>query len=48
LSKGYLIDALKAYKAGARKNAMMAGVVRDLSDADAESVAAYYAGMSCR
>ncbi len=48
LSKGYLIDALKAYRGGARKNAMMAGVVRDLSDADAESMAAYYAGMSCR
>jgi cytochrome c553 len=48
LSKAYLIDALKAYKGGARKNAMMVGVVRDLSESDAESVAAYYAGMSCR
>ncbi len=48
LSKGYLIEALKAYKAGNRSNAMMGGIVKDLSDPDAESVAAYYAGAGCR
>ena len=48
LSKDYLTDALKAYKDGARNNAMMAGIVKDLSDADADSVAAYFAGASCK
>jgi cytochrome c553 len=48
LSKGHLIDALKAYKAGARNNAMMAGAVKDLSDSDAESVATYFAGANCK
>jgi cytochrome c553 len=48
LSKGYLIDALKAYKSGTRSNAMMAGIVKDLSDPDAEGVATYFAGASCR
>ena len=48
LSKDYLFNALKAYKDGARNNAMMAGIVKDLSDSDAESVAAYYASASCK
>jgi cytochrome c553 len=48
LSKDYLINALKAYKGGARTNPMMTGIVKDLSDPDAESVAAYYASASCR
>ncbi len=48
LSKGYLIEALKGYKAGARTSPMMAGIVKDLSDPDADSVATYYAGASCQ
>ncbi len=48
LSKDYLMNSLKAYKAGARTNPMMSGVVKDLSETDAEGVAAYYAGASCR
>ena len=47
-SKDYLVATLKAYKDGTRKNGMMAGVVKDLSDAETESVAAYYAKASCK
>jgi cytochrome c553 len=47
-SKDYLVDALKAYKDGTRKNGMMAGIVKDLSDAEIEGVAAYYANASCK
>ncbi len=47
-SKDHLLDALKAYKSGARKNAMMAGIVKDMSDADVDSTASYYAGATCR
>lgn len=47
-SRDYLVNALKAYKGGARSNGMMAGIVKDLSDADAESVAAYFASAACK
>jgi cytochrome c553 len=48
-SRDYLINAIKAYKGGgARNNSMMAGVVKVLSDADAESVATYYASATCK
>jgi len=47
-SKDYLASALKAYKDGTRKNAMMAGVVKDLSNAETESAAAYYAKATCK
>lgn len=39
----YLLQALKDYKSGARKNAIMAGLVATLSDQDLEDLAAYYA-----
>jgi cytochrome c553 len=48
LSKDYLTAALKAYKGGSRTNAMMSGIVKDLSDADADSAAAYFASASCK
>ena len=48
LSKDYLFNAVKAYKGGARNNAMMVGIVKDLSESDAESVADYYASASCK
>ena len=48
LSKDYLTRALDAYKNGARNNAIMAGIVKDLSDADTEIAAAYYAGAACK
>ncbi len=43
----YLVNALKAFRAGLRKDPMMAGVARSLSDADIANLAAYYAGQSC-
>lgn len=45
---GYLVNALKAFRAGLRKDPMMAGVTRGLSDADIANLAAYYAGQSCQ
>ncbi|MGF1643958.1 MAG: c-type cytochrome [Thiotrichales bacterium] len=39
----YLAHSLKAYQSGARKNAIMAGMVAALSDQDIEDLAAYYA-----
>jgi cytochrome c553 len=43
----YLVGSLKAYKAGARKNGLMDGIVKDLSDADAANVAAHFANAAC-
>lgn len=43
----YLANTLKAFRAGLRKDPMMAGVVRGLSDADIANLAAYYAAQSC-
>ena len=45
---GYLINALKAFRAGLRKDPMMAGVSRGLSDTDIANLAAYYAAQSCQ
>lgn len=43
----YLGNTLKAFRAGLRKDPMMGGVVRGLSDADIANLAAYYAGQNC-
>jgi cytochrome c553 len=45
---GYLVNVLKAFRAGLRKDPMMAGVTRGLSDTDIANLAAYYAEQSCR
>jgi cytochrome c553 len=45
---GYLVNVLKAFRAGLRKDPMMAGVTRGLSDADIANLAAYFGGQSCR
>jgi len=45
---GYLTNVLKAFRGGLRKDPMMAGVSRGLSDADIANVAAYYASQSCK
>lgn len=45
---GYLVNVLKAFKAGLRKDPMMAGVAKSLSDADIANLAAYYAAQSCQ
>jgi cytochrome c553 len=45
---GYLVNVLKAFRGGLRKDPTMAGVVRGLSDADIANLAAYYAAQSCQ
>lgn len=44
----YLVEAIKAYKSGARNNPMMNPMVASLSDADVENIAAYYASQKCQ
>ena len=39
----YLVDAMKAYKSGARKHDMMKSLLSGLSDADINNLALYYA-----
>lgn len=39
----YMLHSLRAYKSGARQNAIMQGMVAPLSDEDLEDLAAYYA-----
>ena len=39
----YMLHSLRAYKSGARQNAIMQGMVAPLSDQDLEDLAAYYA-----
>ncbi|HYL90902.1 MAG TPA: c-type cytochrome [Burkholderiales bacterium] len=43
----YVANMLKAFRAGLRKDPMMAGVVRGLSEADIGDLAAYYATQGC-
>ncbi len=43
----YLMNALKAFRAGLRKDPMMAGVARGLSDTDIANVAAYFSAQHC-
>ena len=45
---GYTVNVLKAFKAGLRKDPMMAGVARGLSDANMADLAAYYAAQNCQ
>lgn len=45
---GYLVNVLKAFRAGLRKDPMMAGVSRGLSDKDIANLAAFYAAQSCQ
>jgi len=41
--ENYLVKALRDYKSGARKNAIMGGIAGALSEQDIENVAAFYA-----
>lgn len=41
-NEDYLVKALKDFKSGARQNDMMSVVVKPLSDADIENLAAFY------
>jgi predicted CXXCH cytochrome family protein len=43
----YLANALKAFRAGLRKDPLMGGVARGLSDTDIANVAAYFAAQNC-
>lgn len=43
--KEYLVKSMRDYKTGARKDEVMAVVVRQLSEQDMEDLAAYYAGI---
>jgi cytochrome c553 len=45
---GYLVNVLKAFRAGLRKDPTMAGVARSLSDTDIANLAAYFSGQSCQ
>jgi cytochrome c553 len=42
----YMLHSLRAYKSGARQNAIMQGMVAPLSDQDLEDLAAYYAAQA--
>ena len=44
----YLVDALNAYKAGARNDAMMGAVIGVIDDADVRNLAAYFAQLKCQ
>lgn len=41
----YLVTALKAYRSGQRKNAIMGAQAQQLSNADIDNLAAYYASL---
>lgn len=45
---GYLINTLKAFKAGLRRDPTMAGIARGLGDTDIANLAAYFAAQSCQ
>ncbi len=44
---GYLVNVLKAFRAGLRKDPMMATASGSLSDTDIANLAAFYAGRNC-
>lgn len=44
--KGYISNQLKLFKSGKRQNAIMAGQVGNLSEADMDNLDAYYASMT--
>lgn len=41
----YIVKQLKAFKAGTRKDPMMDGTAKGLSDADIENLAAYFSSL---
>ncbi|MCW8922826.1 MAG: cytochrome c [Gammaproteobacteria bacterium] len=43
--EAYLLAQIKAFRDGARKNAMMEPMVKGLSDADAANLAAYFSSL---
>ncbi len=47
-NRAYIVEALKAYKTGARQNAMMAATTKSLTDDDMQDLAGHYAGLKLR
>jgi len=45
---GYLANALKAFRAGLRKDPMMSGAAKSLSDANIADLSAFFATQSCQ
>ena len=43
--EGYLVKQIKAFRDGGRVDPMMAPMVKSLSDADIDNLAAYYSGL---
>ena len=43
--QAYLASALKMYRDGGRKNAMMSAMAKNLTDADIANLAAYYSSL---
>lgn len=41
----YLVKQLKDFRDGSRKNPLMSGMAKPLSDADIDNLAAYYSGL---
>ncbi|NOX09935.1 MAG: cytochrome c [Gammaproteobacteria bacterium] len=41
----YIVNQLKAFKSGARKNPMMSPMAKPLSDADMANLGAYFSGL---
>jgi len=46
--RGYLVSALQAYKAGARRDPMMTNLAKELTEPDMNELADYYASLSCK
>jgi cytochrome c553 len=46
--EAYLVQALKGFKSGERKNAIMNAMAAALSDSDIENLAAYYGSLTCQ
>ena len=44
----YIIKQIKAFRSGTRKDPSMAPMVKSLTDADIENLAAYYSGLKCK
>lgn len=42
----YFVKAMNDYKSGARKNEIMASMVRNVSDDDLKQIAAYYSSIA--
>ena len=45
-NKDYIVAALTAYRAGTRRNELMTGIAKGLSDADVKTLASYYSRTS--